>query len=181
MWTSGQRWRKGRHRPVLFYTAPWWKRHMVRSDGRCIAHALTANNERQGSRRSATGEGHAATRNTGARGISKRTGDHPAQSQIWTTGRRLRNTGFRDWTWRTAHLFRKAGTAHRSCRGNRARRALGYHPCHRTGRVSDCHSRGWGGGRRSDPLRRAPRLLADAMAISSLLTVAGASPHCVIP
>ena len=67
---------------------------MVRSHGRCIAHALTANNERQALRRSATGEGHAATRNTGARGTSNRTGNHPAQSQIWTTGRRLRNTVF---------------------------------------------------------------------------------------
>src|SRR5215472_1255680 len=111
---------------------------------------------------------------TPERGTAKRTGDHPAQSQIWTTGRRLRNTGFRDWTWRTAHLFRKPGTAHRSCRGNRAWRALGYHPRHRAGRISDCHSRGWGGCRRSDPLTRAPRLLADAMAISPLLTVAGA-------
>src|SRR5215831_5532705 len=108
---------------------------------------------------------------------SNRTGNHPAQSQIWTTGRRLRNTGFRDWTWRTARLFRKAGTAHRSCRGNRAWRALGYHPRRRARRVSDCHSRGWGGCRRSDPLRRALGLLADAMAISPLLTVAGASPH----
>jgi len=70
--------------------------------------------------------------------------------------------------------FAKAGTAHHSCRSNRAWRALGYHPRHRTGRVSDCYSRGWGGCRGSDPLRRAPRLLADAMAISPLLTVAGA-------
>ena len=38
--------------------------------------------------------------------------------------------------------FAKAGTAHHSCRSNRAWRALGYHPRHRTGRVSDCYSRG---------------------------------------
>ena len=63
-------------------TPPWWASHMVRGDGRCIAHALTANNEGQGSRRSATGEGYAATRNTGARGTSNRTGNHPAKSQI---------------------------------------------------------------------------------------------------
>jgi hypothetical protein len=63
-------------------TTPWWKCHLVRSDGRCIAHALTANNEGQGSMRSATGKGHAATRNTGARETSDRTGNHPAQSQI---------------------------------------------------------------------------------------------------
>ena len=46
---------------------------------------------------------------TPERGTAKRTGDHPAQSQIWTTGRRLRNTGLRDWSGGRRTYFTKAG------------------------------------------------------------------------